>query len=68
VTGRRRAFSRDTFFPSSDFPPEQLREIRAIEALGYIATPEAKLAEGEPEARLTQEAKASLGRLSRPGD
>jgi hypothetical protein len=53
--------------------PEQLREVRAVETLEYIATPEAKkvlthLAEGEPEARLTREAKASLGRLSRPGD
>jgi hypothetical protein len=52
------------------FSPQQLREARAVEVLEYIATPEArkllgKLTEGEPEARLTQEAKASLKRLER---
>jgi RNA polymerase sigma factor (sigma-70 family) len=47
---------------------EQLRELRAVEALEYAATPEArellaKLARGAPEARLTREAKASWKRL-----
>jgi hypothetical protein len=46
------------------------REVRAIEVLEYLATPEArqfleKLAQGAPEARLTREAKAALERLSK---
>jgi WD40 repeat protein len=50
--------------------PERLRGIRAVEALEQIGTPAAcqllkALARGEQEARLTQEAKASLGRLAR---
>jgi hypothetical protein len=49
---------------------EWLRALRAIELLEYFATPEARaslegLAEGAPEARLTQEAKAALERLER---
>jgi hypothetical protein len=44
--------------------------LRALEVLEHIATPEAQqvlktLATGAPEARLTQEAKASLARLAR---
>jgi hypothetical protein len=51
-------------------PPEQLRAVRATEVLEQIGTPEAKallekLAKGAPEARLTQEAKASLQRMAR---
>ena len=50
--------------------PKQLLNLRALEVLEQIGTPEARrvlqdLAEGAPEARLTQEAKASLERLSR---
>lgn len=50
-----------------------LRQVRATEVLEHIATPEArdllkKLAAGAPEARLTQEAKASLERLDRRAD
>jgi WD40 repeat protein len=49
---------------------KRLRAVRAVEVLEHIATPQArqllqKLAEGAPEARLTREARASLGRLNR---
>ena len=49
---------------------EQLQTLRAIEILEHIGRPEAKqvlqtLAKGVPEARLTQEATASLERLSK---
>jgi hypothetical protein len=53
--------------------PERLRELRALEALEQVGGDEVqklllRLAEGAPQARLTQEAKASLGRLAkRPG-
>ena len=48
-------------------PPDTLRGVRALEVLEAIATMEAetileKLARGTPEARVTQEAKASLKR------
>ena len=50
--------------------PEARRNLRAVGILENIATPEAKklletLATGAPEARLTQEAKASLDRVVR---
>jgi sugar lactone lactonase YvrE len=50
--------------------PERLQEVRAIEVLEHIGTPQAKqllqaLATGAPEARLTQEAKGALLRLAK---
>jgi RNA polymerase sigma factor (sigma-70 family) len=50
--------------------PERLRAVRAVEVLENAGTPEAQevlktLAGGAPGARLTEEAKASLGRLAR---
>jgi WD40 repeat protein len=50
--------------------PEMLRNLRAVSLLARIATPDAQrllhtLAEGSPDARLTQEAKASLERLTK---
>ena len=50
--------------------PEQLRGLRAIEALEYLGSADAKkvlakIATGVPEARMTKEAKASLERLAK---
>jgi hypothetical protein len=50
-------------------PVEQLRQIRAVQVLEQIGSPEARqvlaaLAGGGPGARLTREAKASLERLA----
>jgi hypothetical protein len=50
-------------------PGRRLQAFRAVEVLEHIDTPEAQqileaLAKGAPEARLTQEAKASLERLA----
>lgn len=50
--------------------PERLREVRAVEALELVATKEARelltwLSGGDPSARLTQEARWSLQRLSK---
>jgi hypothetical protein len=49
---------------------EALRALRALEVLERVATPEsaqvlAAVARGAPEARLTREAHASLGRLGK---
>jgi WD40 repeat protein len=55
---------------SAPLPAEEVRRLRAVEALEYAATPEARrlleaLARGAPEATLTQAAKAALTRLGR---
>jgi RNA polymerase sigma factor (sigma-70 family) len=54
---------------NASLPPDTLRSVRALEVLEWAATVEAKavlekIALGTPEARLTQEAKASLKRLA----
>jgi WD40 repeat protein len=64
--GRRRAeeilAALDRAAPSR----ERLRDLRAVEALEWAGAADVlrKLAAGEPEARLTSEAKAALGRLT----
>jgi len=57
--------------PSMARTPEARRNLRAVRVLEGIGTPKAQellksLATGAPEARLTQEAKASLDRLRKP--
>ena len=49
----------------------QLRAVRGVEVLEHIGTAEPRqlltnLAAGVPDARLTREAKAALGRLAKP--
>jgi WD40 repeat protein len=52
------------------WPPETMRSLRAIEVLEHARSSDAralleKLAGGDPESRLTQEARAALARLAR---
>jgi WD40 repeat protein len=54
----------------ASLPPDSLRAVRAVEVLEIAGTPKAQellkmLASGAPQARLTQEAKASLERLTK---
>jgi hypothetical protein len=51
-------------------PPEQLRALRGVEALEHAGTADARgvleaLAKGDPQARLTRQARASLLRLAK---
>ncbi len=73
LKGRRSAESRrrleELLARLGDWPPERLRVARAVEVLERVGTPPARevlraLADGEPEAWLTREARAALGRLS----
>jgi WD40 repeat protein len=55
---------------SSPLPPETLQALRAVEVLEFVGTPAARhvletLAQGAPNARLTQHAAAALTRLGR---
>jgi hypothetical protein len=59
----------DLLDKAAGWTPTQLREHRAVAALEYMGTPEArqlleKLAGGAPGARLTEEARDSLARLT----
>src|SRR5262249_15802017 len=50
--------------------PQRLFEIRAVEVLEYLASPESRgclerLAKGAPQARLTTDARAALDRIAR---
>jgi RNA polymerase sigma factor (sigma-70 family) len=67
---RRRAEQLLSKFEGPEGSPPRLREVRAVEVLELIGTPEAgtvlqDLAKGAAGSRLTQEAKASLERLAR---
>jgi RNA polymerase sigma factor (sigma-70 family) len=55
---------------SQPLPPEKLRDLRGVEALEYIATPNARavlqaLGRGAPSAHLTRDAQAALLRLGK---
>jgi RNA polymerase sigma factor (sigma-70 family) len=68
---RARAVLRNIARTKKSPAPEELRNGRALAVLERLATPSAlellkNIASGAPEARLTQEAKASLARLQKP--
>jgi WD40 repeat protein len=70
LEGRRRVERLLAILQEGMPPGDSLRELRAVEALERVATPEArqllqKLAAGAPAAGLTREAKVSLERLAR---
>jgi RNA polymerase sigma factor (sigma-70 family) len=55
---------------AGDLSPDELRERRAVTALEWAGTPDARkllaeLAGGDPDAALTQDARAALGRLTK---
>jgi hypothetical protein len=67
---RRRAEGLLREMDNGVIPPRQLRALRAVEVLEWIATPEARasllaLAKGAPDDRLTREAAAACQRLAR---
>ena len=67
---RRRLTDLQDRVPRSETRPEQLRDLRAAEVLEHLTGTDSRsllgeLAKGAPEARLTQEAKASLERLAK---
>jgi hypothetical protein len=67
---RRRVEALLEFIAQHPLPAEQLRVVRAVEALELAGTPEARrsletLAQGVPQDLLVQEAKKSLDRLTR---
>jgi RNA polymerase sigma factor (sigma-70 family) len=67
---RRRAEGLLREIENGVIPPRELRALRAVEVLEWIATPEAravvqKLTKGAPDARLTREAAATGKRLTR---
>jgi hypothetical protein len=69
LEGRRRMEKLLDTFGGPVPPPETLRALRAVEMLEHIGSPEARLllhafSLGAPEARVTQDAKASLKRLA----
>jgi WD40 repeat protein len=70
---RRRATAVLEKLGGASWSSEELRAMRAVEALEHMRTPEArarleKLAAGAPEAMLTREAKTALKRLGRRPD
>jgi len=70
LEGRRRIEKLLDTFGGPVPPPEALRALRAVEMLEHIGTPEARQAlhavsQGAPEARLAQDANASLKRLEK---
>ncbi len=70
LEARRRIEKMLETFGGPVLPPEVLRALRAMEVLAHIGSAEARqvlqaVSQGAPEARLTQDAKASLERLAK---